>query len=207
MDRPQQIPWLRITAEGVAIVVSILLAFSIEAWWQARNEAAEERELLQALLDDFQATKEEIQNWRAFHLAVEESTKALVVATTYRNPSEIPPDLRKLITNITWFDNESHFTTGALNSIVNGGDLPRIQNSRLAKDCRRLADANQKCGNHSKAGLRVFPERIDAFLARKHLVAVVGRWQYTETRGSGCRVSQCNDRVFGFIRTAGPATC
>jgi hypothetical protein len=38
----QKIPWLRIGAESVAIVASILLAFAINAWWEGRQiESAE----------------------------------------------------------------------------------------------------------------------------------------------------------------------
>jgi hypothetical protein len=43
------IPWKRIFAEGIAIVVSILLAFAIDAWWQDRNERIRTEELLSAL--------------------------------------------------------------------------------------------------------------------------------------------------------------
>ena len=48
-DKPsrQPIPWLRIGAEGVAIVVSILLAFGIQAWWEARADRVLELHLLQ----------------------------------------------------------------------------------------------------------------------------------------------------------------
>jgi hypothetical protein len=34
----QKIPWKRIAAEGAAVVVSILIAFWIDAWWQERSE-------------------------------------------------------------------------------------------------------------------------------------------------------------------------
>lgn len=45
----QEIPWARISAEAAAIVVSILLAFAIDAAWQHRGEVAEEREILVGL--------------------------------------------------------------------------------------------------------------------------------------------------------------
>jgi hypothetical protein len=32
------IDWKRISAEAAAVVVSILIAFSIDAWWQERSE-------------------------------------------------------------------------------------------------------------------------------------------------------------------------
>ena len=37
----RSIPWPRILAEGVAIVVSILLAFGIQAWWEDSQDRAE----------------------------------------------------------------------------------------------------------------------------------------------------------------------
>jgi hypothetical protein len=40
----RQIPWPRIFAAGVAIVVSILLAFGIQGWWEGRQEQREEQE-------------------------------------------------------------------------------------------------------------------------------------------------------------------
>jgi hypothetical protein len=48
----RQVPWPRIVAEGIAIVVSILLAFGIQAWWEERQERAMERALLTGLVED-----------------------------------------------------------------------------------------------------------------------------------------------------------
>ncbi len=39
----RSIPWPRILAEGVAIVLSILLAFGIQAWWEGVQEREEEQ--------------------------------------------------------------------------------------------------------------------------------------------------------------------
>jgi len=49
MVNNQTTPWRRIVAEGAAIVVSILLAFSINAWWEVRAERSLEREYLASL--------------------------------------------------------------------------------------------------------------------------------------------------------------
>ncbi len=46
------VPWPRIFAEGLAIIVSILLAFGIQAWWEDRQQRQEERILLAGLLVD-----------------------------------------------------------------------------------------------------------------------------------------------------------
>ena len=144
MNTVREIPWPRIFAEGTAIVVSILLAFWIQAWWDDKQQRDEEHELLQALLDDFVATKEEIQNWRAFHIAVEKSTKTLLDVTLSNDRSQAEGDIRQLISNLTWFDAASHFATGALNSTMNGGDLPKIQNQSLR---RQIADWPTRIAN------------------------------------------------------------
>jgi len=49
MTRNRFIPWLRICAESVAIVGSILLAFAIDAWWDERLERRLEAQQLERL--------------------------------------------------------------------------------------------------------------------------------------------------------------
>ena len=49
----QGIAWKRITAEGIAIVVSILLAFAIDAAWDESRERAQERRALRGLQEEF----------------------------------------------------------------------------------------------------------------------------------------------------------
>ena len=57
----KKIPWFRMTAEGAAIVVSILLAFAIDAWWEGLREREEQREILQGLGEEF-STYENVLN-------------------------------------------------------------------------------------------------------------------------------------------------
>jgi len=56
----RSIPWPRILAEGFAIVVSILLAFGIQAWWEERQERIEEREILVGLRDELSEIRDVI---------------------------------------------------------------------------------------------------------------------------------------------------
>ena len=53
MKSTSKIPWPRIFAEGAAIVVSILLAFSIQAWWDKRIQDEQLQGHLAALNRDF----------------------------------------------------------------------------------------------------------------------------------------------------------
>jgi hypothetical protein len=49
---PGKIPWTRVLAEGAVIVVSILLAFSIDAWWEGRGESQRAEDYLTRLHAD-----------------------------------------------------------------------------------------------------------------------------------------------------------
>ena len=56
------IQWRRILVESVAVVLSILVAFLIDAWWDSHQEGLRERELLEGLLTDFEASRPGLEN-------------------------------------------------------------------------------------------------------------------------------------------------
>lgn len=58
MPESETIPWKRLTAEGGAIVASILIAFAIDAWWQDRTERIIEVQYLQAIQEDLLSSLE-----------------------------------------------------------------------------------------------------------------------------------------------------
>jgi hypothetical protein len=63
MTESQAIPWKRLSAEAAAIVISILLAFWIDAWWDERNDYLEEREILIGLEVEFVDLRERLDYW------------------------------------------------------------------------------------------------------------------------------------------------
>ena len=131
MTETQNIPWNRVAVEAVAIVASILLAFAIDAGWQEYVEDQREREVLNALLDDFETTKANIKGWRKFHLAVQQSNTKLLKAVTSSEITLTNDQIGRLLSQLTWWDGESHFSTGALNSLVYGGELSLIEDDAL----------------------------------------------------------------------------
>ena len=78
MIETQKIPWKRLAVEAAAIVASILLAFAIDAWWDERQERAEEREVLESLLVEFQANRDQAASVISFHERVVQSIKVLM---------------------------------------------------------------------------------------------------------------------------------
>jgi hypothetical protein len=62
MTDPQEIPWKRLSLEATAIVVSILLAFSIDAWWNERQENVREKHQIQALITEFEGNRNHVES-------------------------------------------------------------------------------------------------------------------------------------------------
>ena len=52
--------WRRLLLESAAIILSILLAFSIDAGWDEFQERKQERAFLESLLSDFEETRTRI---------------------------------------------------------------------------------------------------------------------------------------------------
>ena len=65
MNNSNAILWKRLTAEGTAIVLSILLAFWIDAWWQNKLEVEETDALISGLHSDFQTSQAHLEEWLA----------------------------------------------------------------------------------------------------------------------------------------------
>jgi hypothetical protein len=129
----QKTPWKRIAAEGVAVVASILIAFAIDAWWQEHIEDQREHDILISLLDDFEKSKVNINDWREFHVAVQKSTTKLLEAVTASEMLLTNDEVERLLGDLFWWDSLSHFSIGALNSLIYGGELSVIKDDVLRR--------------------------------------------------------------------------
>jgi len=76
MTNTNNFQWKRTTAEGVAIVVSILLAFWIDTWWEDRKEAGLEVVYLLELQEDFEQNKSRLEDQTA---EFEETARSMLV--------------------------------------------------------------------------------------------------------------------------------
>ena len=62
MSNTQKIHWKRLSAEAIAIVASILLAFSIDAWWEERSDRVRLEGAVQNIAAEINEAREEIKN-------------------------------------------------------------------------------------------------------------------------------------------------
>lgn len=129
MENNRQIPWRRVLLEGAVIVVSILLAFSIDAWWSNRIEQQREREQLVSMLTEFEASLsglDEVLTSIQGHASDVESLIALLKAAG-DEPVMVPGPL--LGSAITW--RTSDVSTSTLDALMASGDLNLLRNVEL----------------------------------------------------------------------------
>lgn len=118
-----------LAAESAAIVVSILLAFAIDAWWAGRQARSDEEKTLLALKSDFEATLASIGKIRKYRAGVIESADRLLSASAGVAQFS-PEEVDRLIKDLLW-TGKVDFSTGALDSLIHGGTLANIRNAKL----------------------------------------------------------------------------
>ena len=87
MTYPSQISYPRLFAEGAAIVISILLAFAIEAWWDDRKDRIKEEELLVSLAAEIQGNLVGLQRELSYRNAASLSIDHFFEAAAGSRPS------------------------------------------------------------------------------------------------------------------------
>ena len=120
----------RVVAEGTAIVVSILLAFAIQAWWEERQERDQEQETLNGLAADFASTLAQLHR----QLVANEDRQALLVALETMadtEPWEIPADSAALYESALLGFGTFDARDGTLEALVASGDLGIIRDPYL----------------------------------------------------------------------------
>ena len=130
MATNNDIQWMRIAAEGVAIVVSILLAFGIEAWWQDRNDVILEQRLLTALLLEFEQNDELLRQAReVYERQYAEATRVLEVME--KDPATIDAaELEGLVGSLLAHQT-FHLESGAHDGLLASGEMSLIRDETL----------------------------------------------------------------------------
>ena len=138
MIETQSISWKRLFIEASAIVASILLAFSVDAWWDERQQRDEERTILQALLSDLQDKRNYLAEKTRYNEAIFESSKTLqrMAAGVEEGVSENSID--RLIGEVWWYNDEAGWESAPMTQLIAGGGLSSIENTDLAQKLTKL---------------------------------------------------------------------
>ncbi len=123
-------------AEGLLIVASILVAFAIDAWWEERQNRAEERRILESLRAEFRANVAYLPEFIEAHRRTAYYAKQLTDRMRDAGPGgEFSVSIAQLAQVI---DNRSTDPqTGALNAILQSGELRYVSNRRIRESLAR----------------------------------------------------------------------
>lgn len=137
MARFPQIEWRRLLTEGIVIVVSILLAFWIDAWWDSVQDRAEEREILGLLRAEFEANQKVLARTAGIHRLNLDAMREIVSASETKNLI----DVESLDSLFRQAAGTPHYNpaTGALAATISSGRIDLIRNRQLRN---RLAGWN-----------------------------------------------------------------
>ena len=130
MPNSHQIPWPRIIAEGSAIVVSILLAFSIDAWWDRFNSHQDEQIYLTTLKAALAQNQINISEQIAFAEALRTSARELLVAATEPASTLSDAALDGLLSDLTWYVSDP--LTAELDSLLSDSSIARVSDPTVA---------------------------------------------------------------------------
>ena len=124
-----RVPWARVVAEGAVIVVSILLAFGLDAWWDRRGAAQREAEILEALSSEFTLTQRRVAD---AHSRRETILSALsIIDDSLRASRSARVPLSDSIAGWAFFFSTADIPSSVLSSIVASGEVSLLRDGEL----------------------------------------------------------------------------
>lgn len=129
MLKPKLPTWSWILAEIGIVVVGILIAFSLNSWWEGRAAAEREQEHLTALRSDFEQNVQRLNGLaRSQDRVSRASADLLLVARAHA--SATPDSVDRLMSEVFSSD-QFDPVMGAYENLVNSGGLAQIKDDRL----------------------------------------------------------------------------
>lgn len=126
--------WGSAFRDMVLIVASILIAFSLDAWWDSRRILDEERAALSAVREDFRAARQELDSVLVRNDRVIEAA-GIALGLTPESVTKLDPDSAHVLMRYAYgggltFDPPS----GALQALLYAGTLGDIRSHELAAE-------------------------------------------------------------------------
>lgn len=125
----KRVLWLRVVVEGVVIVGSILLAFGIQAWWDARQEEHRIRDYLMAIASDVEGARATLQTSVARRQERTAAIHSLLLAMGA--PEAPPPDSLTHWLGALWGARGPIETMAAFDDLRESGGLASVQPDEL----------------------------------------------------------------------------
>jgi len=167
MSNTHKIEWRRLSVEAAAIVVSILLAFAIDAWWNGHIESKRERDQLVAMREEFSESlvglEEVLDSIQQHTNGVEE----LIALLKEAGPHSVEVSGHLLGFAIGW--RTSDVSTSTLDALIASGDLNLLKNKELRADLAKLPAFLLNVTEDEIMAMEFAESIMSSFLAREGL--------------------------------------
>ena len=131
MTASHTLPWQRLLAEAAAIVLSILLAFAIDAWWDTRSDRQAEQLLLQRLKADFTEIRSAILLIEAEHRETSAACRA-IMSIPHGSPVPDTPEYDRMVALVFLTSRTFNPGMGAVAAFLNSEGAKLVDNQPLA---------------------------------------------------------------------------
>jgi hypothetical protein len=171
--------WLFLQA--LSVVASILLAFAIDAWWDARTEGAEKNALLTALRAELVEQRDALDQELVYQHASRDNSKRLLAACAAGRYEDTDRTLDHRLADLTWFSSVT-VASGVLDGLLRGGRVAAVENDTLR---RALSDwpvwINQYEGVSSQEK-QTYTQVLMPFLSRHSSLPQISNVSYEHGR-------------------------
>jgi hypothetical protein len=148
----------------VIVVFSILLAFAIDAWWDGRAAIDRERSLVETLVTELTAAREDIQQYRDHHAKVAAGASALIGlhGEARVSPARADSLLGLIITGRPYSPSEA-----VLGSLLGGDGAVRLSNPDAAAGLARWRQATFNLAASSDIVAYQVTNELNAYVNRE----------------------------------------
>lgn len=165
MTNPRNIPWKRLIAEGGAIVVSILLAFWIDAWWNDRNEEIAFNENLLALEQEISHNLSDLDNVLSLINGNLKKLDDVFRFLADPDPRVAPESFKDDIAEVYYYW-DSGITHNAFDIVVSPANLRRIENLDLRIAIVKAKESIAGVSIYQRLLTQEYTERQGPYLVR-----------------------------------------
>lgn len=130
MTDNQKIPWKRLYVEAAAIVASILLAFSIDAWWGERVDHSRSVAQLKTVEAEFGEVELQLQRYEARLLGLRQAVSDLLPHIGPDSQLQSMDSLNTLI-DLSFRASKMVLPTGSLQALLASGELSAVSGVEL----------------------------------------------------------------------------
>jgi hypothetical protein len=157
-----RISWRPLGAEGSVIVVGILLALAVQAWWEGRQEQRQEIEYLTALRGELAEGLIRLQRAEAAVADVQHAHEALI-GQFYAAALAPPDSLIYWLSALSW-PPAFGAPTAVIDDLVSSGGIQLIAADRLRLAVAEYAGSRARFEKTSDQAWATWTERIQPYL-------------------------------------------